>query len=467
MSVQIDGIVSGLDTTSLINALVAASGIPKETTQARIAEYANKETKLTELIGKLTSAKTALEALSDEDSFGVYTASYTDNDAFSVELTDDAVKGSYDIGVDQLATNDMWVAKGVTDSDTETVNDWIGSGDTLTVAYNSDGDSVDITVDSTWTLDDIAEAINNQVDGVSAYVMNDGSGTNEYRLVVQTEDTGEDNFLAFSSTNGLDAYLNLDDAGDTAYHVKTSQNAEITVNTVAVSSSSNTVTSAIAGMTLSLTDATSSDITVTVGDDVDSITDSVQAFVDAFNEAVQLVKIQSVYNAEEGIKGAFVGESSVRTATSGVLNSVLTDFANDAAYSAALTGNAYGTAYELGIESDGDGKLTFDAAAFREAYGDNRADVVTFFTGAFTEAVTEKLDVYLDDTTGSLAVRKDSLQNRIEDLNDQVDRMDDRIATLESRLRSQFTAMEVNMAQLQSSSSFLTTLLSSTTTTGS
>lgn len=467
MSVQIDGIVSGLDTTSLINALVAASGIPKETTQARIAEYANKETKLTELIGKLTSAKTALEALSDEDSFGVYTASYTDNDAFSVELTDDAVKGSYDIGVDQLATNDMWVAKGVTDSDTETVNDWIGSGDTLTVAYNSDGDSVDITVDSTWTLDDIAEAINNQVDGVSAYVMNDGSGTNEYRLVVQTEETGEDNFLAFSSTNGLDAYLNLDDAADTAYHVKTSQNAEITVNTVAVSSSSNTVTSAIAGMTLSLTDATSSDITVTVGDDVDSITDSVQAFVDAFNEAVQLVKIQSVYNAEEGIKGAFVGESSVRTATSGVLNSVLTDFANDAAYSAALTGNAYGTAYELGIESDGDGKLTFDAAAFREAYGDNRADVITFFTGAFTEAVTEKLDVYLDDTTGSLAVRKDSLQNRIEDLNDQVDRMDDRIATLESRLRSQFTAMEVNMAQLQSSSSFLTTLLSSTTTTGS
>ncbi len=467
MSVQIDGIVSGLDTTSLINALVAASGIPKETTQARIAEYANKETKLTELIGKLTSAKTALEALSDEDSFGVYTASYTDNDAFSVELTEDAVKGSYDIGVDQLATNDMWVATGVTDSDTETVNDWIGSGDTLTIAYNSDGDSVDITVDSTWTLDDLAEAINNQVDGVSAYVMNDGSGTNEYRLVVQTEETGEDNFLAFSSTNGLDAYLNLDDATDTAYHVKTSQNAEITVNTVAVSSSSNTVTTAIAGMTLSLTDATSSDITVTVGDDVDSITDSVQAFVDAFNEAVQLVKIQSVYNAEEGIKGAFVGESSVRTATSGVLNSVLTDFANDAAYSAALTGNAYGTAYELGIESDGDGKLTFDAAAFREAYGDNRADVVTFFTGAFTEAVTEKLDVYLDDTTGSLAVRKDSLQNRIEDLNDQVDRMDDRIATLESRLRSQFTAMEVNMAQLQSSSSFLTTLLSSTTTTGS
>jgi hypothetical protein len=37
MSIQIDGVVSGLDTTSLINAIVAASGIPKQTTETRIS----------------------------------------------------------------------------------------------------------------------------------------------------------------------------------------------------------------------------------------------------------------------------------------------------------------------------------------------------------------------------------------------------------------------------------------------
>lgn len=465
MSVQIDGIVSGLDTTSLINAIVAASGIPKATTEARISEYEDKQTKISDLISKLDTAKTALEGLDEAADFDSYAATYTDNDAFAVELTSDAVKGTYDIGVSQLATNDMWVAAGVNDSDTTTVNDMIGSGDVLTIAYNADGDSVDITVQSTWTLDDLKDAINNQVDGVSAYIMDDGSGTNAYRLVVQTDATGEDNFLTFSSTNGLDSFLSLDDAGNTDYHVKTSQNAVLTVNTVTVEAASNTVTSAISGMTLSLTGETSSDITVTVGDDVDTISDKIQAFVDAFNEAATLVDTQSVYNEEAGIKGAFVGESSVRSATSGVLLSVTEDYGNHADYSAALSGNTYGAAYELGIESNGNGKLTFDAATFKAAYAANRSDTITFLTDAFAPAVTEKLDVYLDTTSGSLQVRKNSLESRIEDLQDQVAKMTDRISSLETRLRAQFTSMETNISRLQSGASFLSNLLVTQTTT--
>lgn len=465
MSIQIDGVVSGLDTTSLINAIVAASGIPKQTTETRISEYQDKESKITDLISKLDAAKTALASLDESTDFDQYAATYTDNDAFSVELTSDAVKGSYDIGVNQLATNDMWVAAGVADTDTTTVNDMIGSGDTLTIAYNADGDSVDITVDSTWTLDDLKDAINSQVDGVSAYIMNDGSGTDPYRLVVQTESTGEDNYLTFSSTNGLDSFLSLDDAADTNYHVKTAQNAELTVNTVTVESASNTVTSAVTGMTLTLTDTTASDITVTVGDDADAIANTVQAFVDAFNEAATLVDTNSVYNVEVGIKGPFVGESSVRSATSGVLLSVTEDYANHADYSAVLAGNSYTAGYQLGIESDGNGKLTFDAATFKEALAADRADTLTFFTEAFAPAVTEKLDVYLDTTSGSLQVRKDSLESRITDLQEQVTKMDDRLTALETRLRAQFTAMEVNISSLQSGASFLTNLLGTTTTT--
>ncbi|MFN9941142.1 MAG: flagellar cap protein FliD N-terminal domain-containing protein, partial [bacterium] len=103
MSIQIDGIVSGVDTTSLIKAIVASSGIPKASLQARIDEYETKSTRISELISRLNTAQTALLNLEDATDFDVYSATSADNDAFTVELSDGAVKGSYDIEVSQLA----------------------------------------------------------------------------------------------------------------------------------------------------------------------------------------------------------------------------------------------------------------------------------------------------------------------------------------------------------------------------
>jgi flagellar hook-associated protein 2 len=467
MSIQIDGIVSGVDTTSLIKAIVASSGIPKASLQARIDEYETKSTRISELISRLNTAQTALLNLEDATDFDVYSATYADNDAFTVELSDGAVKGSYDIEVSQLATNEMWVANGVS-SKTDTLASLGFTADTLDVTYN--GVTTSVTVNTSGTLADLAASITSEVEGVSAYVMNVGTGANPYRLVIQGTNTGEDYDLSFGSTSGVHTALGLDNVANRA---KQAQNAIMSINGVDAESASNTVTEVVTGMSFSLTGTTTSAVTVEVGDDVDTLAGHLQDFVDAFNSAVDMVKAQSVYNAEEGIKGAFVGESSVRTAMQSILSSVTGTISH-------LTGlgNAFTSAMDLGLESDGKGKLTFDAATFKAAYATNRDDVIAFFTTArstaevtagddpkgFVDAVSARLDLYIDSTTGSLSIRTDGLEERIGDMEDQMLRLDDRIASLQTRLREQFTAMESTISQLQSGQAYLTQLLATTTT---
>ncbi|HCH65352.1 MAG TPA: hypothetical protein DFR83_21280 [Deltaproteobacteria bacterium] len=83
----------------------------------------------------------------------------------------------------------------------------------------------------------------------------------------------------------------------------------------------------------------------------------------------------------------------------------------------------------------------------------------------FIAAMKEQLDVYTDSTSGSLSVRKDSIEERITSLNDDVDDLQTRLDRMEERLRKQFTSMETTMAQLTGAQSFILNLLSTPTTT--
>jgi flagellar hook-associated protein 2 len=121
----------------------------------------------------------------------------------------------------------------------------------------------------------------------------------------------------------------------------------------------------------------------------------------------------------------------------------------------------------IGIETTSSGMLEIDSDKFQEillADPDQVADLFTSEDG-FIAAMQDQLDVYTDDTEGSLSVRKDSIEQRITDLNDDVDNLQDRLDRMEARLRAQFTSMEVTMGQLTGSQSFILSLLSTTTTT--
>jgi flagellar hook-associated protein 2 len=196
---------------------------------------------------------------------------------------------------------------------------------------------------------------------------------------------------------------------------------------------------------------------VTVESDPDAIEEKIQTFVDAFNAAVAFIDIQNVYDADEGLKGAFVGESSVRRVNSGLTELVTSSFDDlDQDYDALSL---------IGITTDGDGKLEIDSDTFQEILLDEPDQVADLFTDedGFIEAMIETLDLYVDPYDGSLEVRKDSLDDRIEDMEDSIEDIDDRLQRLEVRLRKQFTAMESLLGTLGGSSQYLGAMMGATT----
>jgi flagellar hook-associated protein 2 len=275
-------------------------------------------------------------------------------------------------------------------------------------------------------------------------------------LVVQGDDRGTDYNIDFSSsTAAVSSGLGFD---DTANRTVEAASASLTINGVEVTSDTNTVTDAVPGMTITLTGTNAGDaITVEVSSDPEAIEEKVQAFVDAYNDVVNFISTNSIYDTDEGIRGAFVGESGVRRVSSG-MQSIVTGVYSD-------LGQEYDSLTLIGISSTSTGTLEIDSDKFQEILLSDPDQVADLFTSddGFIAAMNDQLDVYTDSTTGSLSVRKDSIEGRITDLNDDIDAMNDRIDRLESRLRSQFTRMEASIGELQSTGAFIASMLFPTT----
>ena len=182
-SFSIGGIVSGLDTNSIIDSLVAAASTPKTVMAAKKAKVEKLQTAYEELSSRLTDMQTALEAIDTAEEFRSLSGTSTNDDVATVTVDGDGVVGTYNLAVTQLADSAMLVSNDLF-ADEDTTNVGL-TGDSITVTYA--GTSTVITLASDQTLEELAATINEEVDGVTAYVMNTGSG---YKLVYSGEDTG-------------------------------------------------------------------------------------------------------------------------------------------------------------------------------------------------------------------------------------------------------------------------------------
>ena len=169
------------------------------------------------------------------------------------------------------------------------------------------GTDTEITIDAdNSSLTKLATLID-EIDGLSAYVLDTGADEEPYKLVVQGEDTGTDNTIEFD-TSGLSG------AGTavTFTEQRAADDAEIEINGISVTDSDNSFGSAIPGMDIEIYQTNTSAENVTVSLDSDQIESNVQSILDAYNAIVTYVDTNQVYNSELNIKGPLVGETSIQ-----------------------------------------------------------------------------------------------------------------------------------------------------------
>ncbi|MFG0380590.1 flagellar filament capping protein FliD [Pseudomonas sp. zbq_18] len=355
-----------------------------------------------------------------------------------------------------------------------------GSGSTFqagNLAISAAGVELDIAVNDGDSLEDIRDAINTAGagQGVSASIETDASGarlvlnsTNGTALTASaTASGGAIGSNALTTLNPEDGVTAISSGPNSttgaAGVINKAQSAVLYVDGLKVVSDSNSVTSAIEGVTLNLASAQSSSdlaagktVNITIGSDKTAIKSGIQAFVDAYNGLIntarQLTAVVQVGEGENPVTGALVGDATVRGLLSGLRSELV-----------KMTGEEGTRALaELGITTQKDGTLKIDDAALTSALGSNLEGVADYFTG--DKGLMGRLDKMVEGylkSNGVFDQRTKSLQSTLSNIDDQREALDLRIEKVQERLVAQYSAMDQLVANLTRTSEALSNQLAS------
>jgi flagellar hook-associated protein 2 len=187
---SIDGLMSNLDTTSIINAIIESESGMVNHLRLRQAETTNIVTTYKSISTFMLALKSSVSPMKNRSTFGLYSLSVSDENALSATATSSASPGTYSIGIDVLARNHQIASQGFADADSTS----IGSG-TVQLSVG-DGSMTTLTIDSNNdTLTGLKNAINDAKIGITATIVDDGTSENPYRLVLTADKTGKNNAI--------------------------------------------------------------------------------------------------------------------------------------------------------------------------------------------------------------------------------------------------------------------------------
>lgn len=448
MSMSVDGLVSGMDTTALITQLIQAEAGPQtalktrlKTTELAASAY---RTVNTTFAAVRAAAETALKA----DSWTATKATSSDS-SVAVSTTATTSTGSLTFSVEKVAKAHAVVNRntGVWTSATAAYGaPTVEVFDSLGVSKGT------ITIGGTGTLTDAAAAINAGSLGLSAAVVEISPTEFALQVTAKTTGTAEKFTLTGSGTFGVtteaqNAELKIGDGGAGAYSVV---------------SASNTFASVLPGATITVSKANpGAAVTVSVNSDPDAVASKVQSLVDAVNSALTTVKTYT--SNAKGSTAALKGDFSVSQLSGQLLDAV------------SFAIGADGSPAQVGFELSKDGKISFDKATFLAALKDDPAmaqrmvggtaggngrdtvagtadDVAASGIAGRLLAVAKAAS---DSTTGSLIKLAEGQDSMVQDIQDRIEAWDLRLANRKEMLTRQFTAMETALSSLKNQSTWL------------
>ncbi|WP_240222576.1 flagellar filament capping protein FliD [Rheinheimera hassiensis] len=358
------------------------------------------------------------------------TASSSSESTLAVKASGKAVAGSYDIFVQQLAQNHQ-----------------LAMSFDPTAALATDGEfnidlggknfSVNMAgLPANAKLSDLAAAINNHADneGVKATVMRSGTET---FLVISSEESGAANELTLGFTAGADAAgADITAALAAKQELKKAQDAIVRLGSdtaISVTSASNSLTDVIEGVTIDLVKAQAADdgpVNIKIGQDQTAIKANLQKFIDGYNGIVSSI------SGDTNLKN----DSAARSVQSQLR----------AAFQGEIGGK---TLYSVGLEFDRNGKLSINSDRLEKALEDDPAALeamLTSDTGVLAK-LEKAVEPYSKSYGGLLGDKQKTLQASLDLVTEKQKRHDYSMELTFKRYLSQFTQMQITIAQLESS----------------
>jgi flagellar hook-associated protein 2 len=462
------GLATGIDYTSLISSLMGLERAPENVLSSKKDTLNKKISVLQTIQTKLSSLQTLAAGMNTADTFMSKSASASDPTVAKVSTESSALPGTHQIRISALAQSQIQASEGYVDKTDTTA---FAAGTFTFTSTKPDATPVTVTLTESTSLEGLASAINGAKAGVTASILNDGSGT-PYRLVI----TGND---SYESTFDFTGYSTPPVLSET----QSARMASFSVDGIPVTKETNTITDVIPGVTFSLLQGpaegaapgTTKDFFLTVTNDVDSVKKKITDFVTSYNAIMFELKGQSDYNTTTNSGGTLSGDSTLRTVQTQLQNILSTPVSG-------VTGN-YSILSSIGIATQRDGSLKVDDATLTEALNNNFNDVVDLFTHnsgvkdlqSQQYGISEQFNIVLkklsgsyigptSDDNGVVATSINGLKNSLSDIDEQIAAMELRLDKKEETLKKQFSAMETLVSSIQTQGNAMISMLQNMST---
>lgn len=502
---SIDGIATGLDTTSIVDALLTFDKSRVTNLQNDVTDRTNIISNLQALQAKLLALNTQVKQLTRASVFQTASVAVSDDSILSAQTTGKVGTGSYNVQVLSVAKNHQLASQGIASDTgnilgTGTINLQVGSGSQKTITIDASNNS----------LTGIRDAINGLKMGVTATIVNDGSSSSPYRLLLTADKTGLKSAIAIDAN--LTGGVNLDyenssfetpeklisattstsqiSLGATAANegsknktytftvdgtgTQTVGSDIITINwtdgtnsgsiavtqadtevalvgegadglklnfaagaltggdvfqissfsplvqaasdakiafggtdsnesPIIVTSDTNTFKSVIPGMSLNVLKKTGvgESVTVNASQDTGAVKDSIQSFIDAYNDVMKFINEQNSFDSDTESAGVLFGDYTLSTAASSITR----------ALGSKISGieSNYNQLYSIGIRTIGSGQLAItNGSRLETALQDNLDDVIKLFTSSGSSS--SNYVEYYDSTSKTKAGEKIQVQ---------------------------------------------------------
>ena len=436
MGVRMPGLASGID-PKMIEQLIQVEKLPVESAKKRKdaildekKEYDKLNTALTELDGTLNKLKTR----GDFNRLKVESSNPDIIDGLAVST---ALPGSYEFEVRGLARSEKELAFGFPDKDKTPV----GFG--FMQIEREGQDPLEIMVEPEATLKDVAQQINDLGAGLRAMVVNTKYNPDSYRLLVLSE------------KSGTESRINIDP--DTTFlefkEQVTGSGLDVLFEDVPVTNDKNSLEELVDGVTFNVKRSEpGTRVQVNINYDVDSTIESIKAFVDKYNGIAKFVHEQFQIDPETQKSGKLSGDSSLRQVMR-TLQSQLLNTAN--------SGGKYQNLADIGITTNPKtGELQMEDAKVKAALTEDYEGVAGLFTQTASSAgiatkIAESIKGFRDPASGSVKGRQRTFETLIKNQDQEIERRQRIMEQKEQGIRRKFSALETQMAGLQSQGSFL------------
>jgi flagellar hook-associated protein 2 len=434
--VQALGAGAGFDTKKIVEALVNAEKAPTEARlKSKIAESEAKISGLGQAVSILNVVKDAALRLNDAKDFKTFAVNNSQTSAFSASSTTSARAGSNNITVSQIAQEQRSVSNGFA-SETDAFS---AGSVTLSISVGAtSATTTEITVTDA-SLQGTVTAINAANLGVTAEIVDTGVAGDRYRIQLIGETGAE---KAFSLTS--------DDDSISFSSVQSASDAQLNVNGIDFTRSTNVIDDVLTGVSLTLNTVTDGTANLNISQDNAEARANIVDFVAIYNEAQRQMKELVNSSAD----GALAGDSIFRSLTTSLRSIVLGSSSSGSGDISNLS--------DMGISVARTGELVVDDAKLDNALANNYSDVIQMFSANTDDQAASssdaaglagditKLITNATDSDSYLVTQQATLATGNSEREEQLEALAERMERVEERYNRQFLAMQQIIDQMNS-----------------